>query len=90
MFVNICFEAQGTEVTMEKVLENFAREYPEYSSLEVKETLCDKGEIKILWIGETETSEEELVRLTHHAEGMYEGTDAEYVNVEVCINGKWY
>ena len=42
---------------------------------------------------ETEAPEQEimqLIRLTHHAEELYEGTGLEYVHVEVCINGRWH
>ena len=30
---------------------------------------------------------DKLIRLTHHAEGIYRDTSAEQVHVEVCIDG---
>lgn len=30
-------------------------------------------------------SKDDFLRLTHHAEGLYEGTGAEYVHVEVSF-----
>ena len=54
------------------------------------------GEFTLLWSGDFDENDldeddiDTLIRLTHHAEGFYEDTDAEYVHVEVCINGTWY
>ena len=95
MEIRILFQAVGSEDVMYDVADNFGANYPEFSE-KMEPEICehnDTNDFTILWIGDFELSKEdekELIRLTHHAEGFYEGTDAEYVHVEVCINGTWY
>ena len=36
------------------------------------------------------TNRDVLMRLTHHAEGFYDGTDANGVHVEVFVDDKWH
>lgn len=95
--VKILFTAEGSREDADMVCNNFSENYPEFAEeMEEEEFSCNEetGEIKILWSGEFEDLSEEdrneLIRLTHHAEGLYEDTDAEYVHVEVCIDETWY
>ena len=97
--IKIKFEAVGTTDTVNDVCNNFCEGYPEFScNMEEEDYKYNKKtkEFMILWSGEFEDDElsednmNELIRLTHHAEGFYECTNAEYVHVEVCVDGKWY
>lgn len=97
--IKILFEAVGTRETVDDIYNNFCENYPEFSVNMTEEEYDfneETGQFKVLWEGDFEDNElddddmYELVRLTHHAEGFYEDTDAEYVHVEVCIDGKWY
>lgn len=99
MNVKILFEAVGTVDTVDAVCNNFYEQYSHFScNMEEEEYEYNKKtkEFKLLWTGDFEDDEldehdiDTLIRLTHHAEGFYEQTDAEYVHVEVCINDKWY
>lgn len=94
MISKIKFEAVGSVETVNEVCNNFCENYPEYSSNMEEDDYSyneDTGEFMLLWSGEIEEDEfDNLIRLTHHAEGFYEFTDAEYVHVEVCMDGKWY
>ena len=97
--IKIKFEAVGTPDTVDDVCNNFCEYYPEFSSNMEEEDYEYNEETKefmLLWSGEFEDDRldehdmDVLIRFTHHAEGFYEGTDAEYVHVEVCVDGKWY
>ena len=99
MNVKILFEAIGAVDTVDDVCHNFCEAYPKFSANMDEEDydFNDKtGEFKLLWGGEFEEGHlnehdiDTLIRLTHHAEGFYEDTDAEYVHVEVCVDNKWY
>lgn len=73
------------------ILDNFADNYPEINVDE--NSYENNGDmIKFTWTGSIDAAEdaEVLIRLTHHAEGIYDGTSAEHVHVEVSINGVWY
>lgn len=77
---------------IEKIFDNFSDSYPE---VEMEESYYDQsledGTLEFTWEGIIgEKSVDDIIRLTHHAEGIYEDTSAEYVHVEVCIDGKWY
>ena len=75
------------------LIDNFSCGYPEFSSyMECEYECLKKDEVNITWSGDlpNNTNVDELIRLTHHAEGIYFDTSAEFVHVEVCINGKWY
>lgn len=94
----IIFEAVGTSEDLDDLYNNLDNEYPEFKNdfereeLEEKNndddkmTKCFKCHFYGIWLGDTD----ELIRLTHHAEGLYDQTGMEYVHVEVCLNGKWY
>ena len=96
MEVKIKFEAVGSIDTVNDICNNFCENYPEFSFNMEKDYKynTDTKEFMLLWSGEfDELSEDdmfELIRMTHHAEGFYDDTDAEYVHVEVFVNGKWY
>lgn len=98
MEVKIKFEAYGTPDTVNGVCNNFCENYPEFSSNMEEEDYeynKDTEKFMLLWVGKfddelSEEDVEELLRLTHHAEGFYGETDAECVHVEVCVDGKWY
>lgn len=85
----IVFQAKGDEDDVSDVASAMISQYAEFegkANIEVK----DDGNFEIkfdgLWLGETD----DLIRMTHHAEALYEGTDCEYVHVEVCADGEWY
>lgn len=87
----IVFEAQGREDDLSQMYCNLDNEYPEFLNDDIKEKYSKKGNIHSchfygLWKGQ----KDELVRLTHHAEGLYEDTDFEFVHVEVRCDGTWY
>lgn len=97
--IKIKFVAVGSTNTVDDIYNNFCESYPEFSSnMEEEDYKYNKKtkEFMILWSGEFEDDElseddmDTLIRLTHHAEGFYECTDAEYVHVEVYVDGKWY
>lgn len=97
--LKIKFEAYGTPETANNVYSNFCENYPEFSSNMTEEDYeynKQENTIMMLWSGEFKEGElddndmDGFYKLTHHAEGLYEDTDAEYVHVEVCEDGKWY
>ena len=99
MNIKIKFEAVGTVDTVDAVCNNFYTWYSEFASnMEEEDYEYNKktGEFMLLWEGDFEDDEldeddmDTLLRLTHHAEGFYEDTDAEYVHVEVCVDGTWH
>lgn len=99
MTIKILFEAVGTTDTVDDVCHNFYEQYPEFAAhMEEEDYEYNEKtkEFKLLWVGEFKEGELDdhdmdiLIRLTHHAEGFYEETNAEYVHVEVCVDGKWY
>ena len=76
-----------------KIFNNFSVNYPEYASyMSGMYHKANDGYDTFEWSGELpeESYTEDLIRLTHHAEGIYDETGAEYVHVEVCVDGKWY
>ena len=90
--VEIVFEAVKTAETN---IEMFYENLNNYRNLMVKNTTSvysdfDDNTVRIyidgIWIGDMD----KCIRLTHHAEDLYENTGFEYVHVEVCINGEWY
>ena len=97
--VKIKFEAVGSVDTVDDICSNFYQNYPEFAA-NMGEEECsyneETGEFALLWAGDFDDDELDeydlntLIRLTHHAEGFYDDTDAEYVHVEVYINDKWY
>lgn len=97
--IKIKFEAVGSLDTVDAVCNNFYEGYPKFAANMDEEDFSHNAkanEFMLLWAGEFEDDYlddrdmDELIRLTHHAEGFYEDTDAEYVHVEVCVNGRWY
>ena len=94
----IVFEAIGTFDDLHDLYDNLDNEYPEFindftkEKLEVKNNDDDKMNKYFkchfygIWLGDTD----DLIRLTHHAEGLYNNTQMEHVHVEVYLNGKWY
>ncbi len=94
----IIFEADGTSKDLTDLYNNLDNEYPEFKNDSTRERLKEKknDDTKMtkhfkchfygVWIGDTD----EFIRLTHHAEGLYDDTGMEHVHVEVCLNGKWY
>ena len=89
--IKIVMTCQLPDSEVEIVFRNMAEGYPEYSVSGKYEKEQD-GMQRFEWDGVLLEwgSEDEFIRLTHHAEGLYENTSAEYVHVEVCLDGKWY
>ena len=99
MKITIVFEAKYHKLDdIDDVCNNFCVGYPELSSvMEEIDFVKKKGkQFKIVWEGDFNEEEledvdlDEVIRLIHHAEGLYEDTKVEYVHVEVCIDGTWY
>lgn len=92
----IYFEARGTIYDIEQVYQNLKQydcQLDETHYLEnVVEDIEDEElyDFSICFEGEWNESEEDLLRLTHHAEGLYENTDLENVHCEVFCNREWY
>lgn len=87
------------EDDIEEIFNHFIENYPEVELVEDENSpynpgiyeKLDNGFMKFEWNGTVKDGgEDEIIRLTHHAEGIYGETSAEYVHVEVCIDGKWY
>lgn len=97
--IKIKFEAIGTEETVGDICYNFHENYPEFAgNMEEIDYAYDEDtmEFMLLWAGQFEDGQldeydmEVLMKLTHHAEGFYDETDAEYVHVEVCVDNEWH
>lgn len=97
--IKIKFEAVGSVDTVDDVCSNFYQNYPKFAAhMEEEDYKYNKKtkDFMLLWVGEFQDDEldeydmDTLIRLTHHAEGFYDDTDAEYVHVEACVDGKWY
>ena len=97
--IKIKFEAVGSVNTVDEICNNFYENYPAFAAnMEEEDYKYNEktNEFMLLWCGEFEDDELDdddmntLIRLTHHAEGFYDDTDAEYVHVEVCVDCKWY
>lgn len=95
--VKIYFSATGSKETADAVGNNFVENYPEFSEFMTEKMSKyneSSEEFMFLWEGKfpelSETDRNTLIRLTHHAEGIYEFTRAEYVHVEVCVNDVWF
>lgn len=87
----IIFEANGSKDDLSQMYCNLDDEYKEFMADKLKEEYFVEGNRHFchfygLWVGDTD----ELIRLTHHAEGLYENTKFEYIHVEVRVDGKWY
>lgn len=92
----IVFEGDGTEGDLNQMHCALTEEYPEFIYDERREKCKHKdlGENRAryrchfygLWVGNPDS----LVRMTHHAEGLYEKTNFENVHVEVRADKKWY
>lgn len=70
------------------IFDNFSQSYPE---MDVEESFYCKitDGFRFVWIGKIkEEDRDAFMRLTHHAEGIYEDTGAEYVHVDVYTE-KW-
>lgn len=81
---------------IEKMKDNFVENYSEFADfMYASSTAIDMfGNFEVVWkgffINLSNNDVNELQRLTHHAEGFYEGTEVEYTHIEVFIDGKWY
>lgn len=76
---------------VEQIFDNFCTSYPEVNTDESFHENLKDDEVKFTWKGTVEDKYGEgIIRMTHHAEGLYSDTSAEHVHVEVCIDGKWY
>lgn len=100
MNIKIVFEAKARSIDdITDLRNNFNENYPEFArnmnECENEYTYKD-GMVHIAWEGNfdktfcNKDNINELIRLTHHAEGLYEDTDLEYVHVEVFVDGVWY
>lgn len=93
--VNIKFLFHGYTTSNDDISQLYSNLYTEYNEYKMKEEKYswEDGELLILWVGTVEKEkfdEEEFIRLTHHAEGLYSNTGIQHVHVEVCIEDKWY
>lgn len=92
--VEIVMICKVDESEIETIFDNFLMEW-----IEENDDLYEKGNyevvgggfIKFTWTGSVQSEDaDSLICLTHHAEGIYEGTSAEHVHVEVRIGETWY
>ena len=96
MHIIINFKSTGSTKTLSDIIHNFYENYPELGcNMKHTAQYTEKSNvINIRFFGDFEnlTTDDinKIIRLTHHAEGFYEMTDAEYVHVEVCIDNTWY
>lgn len=87
----IIFEAYGSKDDLNQMYHNLDNEYPEFMNDFSKEKYSkNKNHHRSHFFGLWKGDYDELLRLTHHAEGLYENTNFENVHVEVCCDGKWY
>lgn len=88
----LIFKADGDSI--DKALTNIRENYPEFiMSNKIVTDIDSEYDVSFAVYGQIEDDENtihEMARLTHHAEGIYEDTEFEYVHVEVCIDGEWY
>ena len=81
---------------VDELSNRFWKNYSYFADFEEVEYEYNKetGMVRFVWAGKAdELSEEDvdhLLRLTHHAEALYEDSNIEYTHVEVCIDGVWY
>lgn len=90
--VEIIFEAEGSREDLYQLYDNL-EQYPEFIRDDSKEQCSYDVSTKNLqikffgiWLGDIE----DCIKLTHHAEGLYENTDFQFIHVEVCVDGKWH
>lgn len=87
------FSAYGTKRDICDVKENLVSNYTEFSGGPAKEAIRrydSHSEIFIRFVGTWDGDVEDAVKLTHHAEALYENTSCEYVHVEVQLDDQWY
>lgn len=88
--VEIVMICKVDESEIETIFDNFADNYPEFDVGE-NSYENDGDMVKFTWIGRVRLEDaDSMIRLTHHAEGIYCGTSAEHVHVEVRIGETWY
>jgi hypothetical protein len=84
--VTITMECEIREENHLDVFDNIAENYPDFFLEEAECQSLKKGSFQYIWKGKIEEcKKDDFLRLTHHAEGLYEGTGAEYVHVEVSF-----
>lgn len=92
--ITILMECQLNENAYENIgrlCDNFYENYPEFSCEESSYRELPNNVYRFNWIGAVgDEYADEIIRLTHHAEAIYEETEAEHVHVEVCVDGTWY
>lgn len=93
IILNFCAENRDEATNAANTIAANIDQYPEFISTRTPK-ICFDGNIgRVVFNGLVDNSQESkdaIIRLTHHAEGLYENTNAECVHVEVCIGGKWY
>lgn len=104
MFAKIYFSGIGTTHDINSLADNLENEYPEFVDWEETAyyeepydsiTIDENDEIELLsfeviWEGTWNGTENELGRLTHHAEGIIGQSEVTDVHCEVFYNEKWY
>ena len=88
--VVIVFKADND--TVDKAIRNFEGNYPEVDCYSIVTDIDEDYDASVAFYCKVEDPEltNELIRLTHHAEAIYEDSKFEYVHVEVCVNGHWF
>lgn len=75
----------------ETAIENFEESYPEFDIKHIVTDIDPNYDVAIAFYGEIDEDHvNDIIRLTHHAEAIYEDTSFEYVHVEVCIGDERY
>lgn len=91
--IKILFNATtDNQQDVQNFLASLKNNYPELEDVESEELEYHKGDFHTLVSCTMPTTEsiDDIIRLTHHAEALYEDTHFEYVHVEVCVDGTWY
>lgn len=104
MKIKLFISGIGTDQDIDDVLGNIGQYLDDYEELKYKDSKQDKEffkdyklskndiAFKTIYEGEFEpnSDDDSPIKLTHHAEGLYEDTTASDIHVEVWYQDKWY
>lgn len=86
----VIFKADGDKVST--AIKNFKENYPEFEVDNTVTEIDPDYDASVAFYGRITKPEDvdDIIRLTHHAEGIYEETSFNNVHVEVFAEGDWY
>lgn len=88
--VEIVFEANGTSDDLRELYSNIDNIEEFTNSYEKEEFREENGLYRCVFRGKYLGDINDVIKLTHHGESLYENTNFEYVHIEVKVGGKWY